>query len=119
MAITRQAYEWRGLVPRDVDPAGIISTGPDYVLGPPILGSFTLILPISGPQQKPWQQYTRNGCLIQPPWKILVNTGTYSLLSNTTNISKVVPGFSTVEIRDMNFERRPETKIDINIATHN
>lgn len=40
MAITRQAYEWRGLVPRDVDPDGVISTGPDYVIGQPILGSF-------------------------------------------------------------------------------
>jgi len=58
MAITRQAYEWRGLVPRDVDYAGVISAGPDYVIGQPILGSFEkdAALPATD-QQKPWQQF--------------------------------------------------------------
>ena len=61
MAITRQAYEWRGLVPRDVDYAGVISAGPDYVIGQPILGSFEkdAALPATD-QQKPWQQYRRS-----------------------------------------------------------
>ena len=57
MAITRQAYEWRGLVPRDVDPDGVISTGPDYVIGQPILGSFELTIKPPAAQPKPWQQY--------------------------------------------------------------
>ena len=57
MAITRQAYEWRGLVPRDVDPDGVISTGPDYVIGQPILGSFEETIKPPAAQPKPWQQY--------------------------------------------------------------